>query len=276
MTHSRLLRHPRTSYVGLGQNAAHKMAAEHALVHYASGTVYSFIPKNGCSTMRLTLAIENACIASPDEFAWIHPNNATFRASLQELVTANYTFAILRCPFRRLASAFLDKIVGRSGDFWQLHRHFGDQPNPDFLTFRQFVDLIAPEQVLALNIHWRPQTDFLVYQTYDDLFCIERFNEVAPRLKEKSGLTLIDARPYTKHGTDTLEKVTGETFSDVPAHKMLEMRRNGQVPDYAALYDEPLQATVQKMYQKDFSLYKAQFGASDLLFDVEPTRKAED
>lgn len=270
--HPRLLRHARKALVPLAQNPAHKHAAEFALTHYASGAVYSFIPKNACSTMRVSLAIANGCLAGPEDFAWIHKNNGAFRADLQTLVTAPYTFAILRCPYRRLASAFADKIVSRSSEFWNLHRALGDQLDPDSLTFRGFVEAITPEEIFKSNVHWQPQADFLVYETYDDLFQMEEFATIAPRLKERIGLDLLDARSLTGHGTDHLDRAEG-SYADTPCHVLQEMRRQNQAPGYDMFYDTALIAQVAKLYRQDLNLYAANFGSERLLFPPKTSDK---
>ena len=107
----RQLNYTANSYVKLNKNMQHKLAQNHALRIYKSNSIYSFIPKNGCSTMRLSLALANGCISDPKDFEWIHNNSLTFSADLPSLLLADYTFVILRCPFARLASVYLDKIV---------------------------------------------------------------------------------------------------------------------------------------------------------------------
>ena len=107
----RLLRYTQGNLQALVQNAAHQFASQHALSFYAADAVYSFIPKNACSTMRYTVGMANGAIAGPEQFNWIHANNLTFRASLAELAKAKYTFVILRDPYLRVASCFLDKMV---------------------------------------------------------------------------------------------------------------------------------------------------------------------
>lgn len=185
---------------------------------------------------------------------------------MQALATAPYTFAILRCPYRRLASAFFDKIVGRTSEFWQLHQALGDQLDPDSLTFRNFVEAISPPRLFKLNIHWRPQVDFLVYKTYDDLFRMEDFATIAPRLHERIGLNVVDARSLTNHGTDRLKRVDGDYF-DTPAHVLLEMRRQGELPAHETLYDPDIVSAVSKLYRQDLNFYATNFDASTLLFE---------
>ncbi len=113
VTGSRLLKYAGSDYGRLRDNRKHQVAAAHALKIYKSGSIYTFIPKNACSTMRLSLAIANCCIADASSFEWIHENNETFRANLEDMVCAAYTFVILRDPFARLASYFLDKVVAQ-------------------------------------------------------------------------------------------------------------------------------------------------------------------
>jgi hypothetical protein len=264
--HRRLLRHARADYVALDRNAAHQVAAGHALVHYASNTVYSFIPKNACSTLRVTLAMANGCIAGPEDYAWIHPNNHTFRATLRELVTADYTFVILRCPYARLASVFLDKILDKSYDFWQIYRLLGDQPAHETVTFRSFLALLDQRGLRESNVHWRPQVDFLVYDDYDDWFALEQFRTVPAILREKAGLTVVDARALTRHGTDRMGADASRSFADTPVAELLEMRARGRLPAHAALYDADLIASVRQHYAADLALYRDHFGAADLLF----------
>ena len=72
--------------------------------------------------MRLSLAFYNGCVDDTADFGWIHSNNATFRADLASLAGASYTFVILRCPYARLASGYLDKIVAGKPPSNKLHR----------------------------------------------------------------------------------------------------------------------------------------------------------
>lgn len=273
--HPRLLRYARKSLLSLDQNRDHRQAANHALSHYASGAVYSFIPKNACSTLRVSLAIANGCIADPTDFAWIHHNNHTFMADLRALVTAPYTFAILRCPYRRLVSVFLDKIVSRTNDFWDLHRASSDRLDPNSLSFRGFVAAISNSAIVCDNIHWRPQSSFLVYETYDDIFRMEDFTTLTVRLKDRIGFDLVDARRLTAHGTDSLIRVGG-IFADTPAAKLLDMRRCGEAPTYAAFYDPALVSQVAGLYWQDINLYEASFGPKDLAFPEGHRKRIEE
>lgn len=264
-TNPRLLRHVRQSLKPLGQNGDHRFAAEMALVHYPSRSVFSFIPKNACSTLRVSLAMAHGCIADPvTDWSWIHANNQTFRASLADLVTAPFTFVILRCPHARLASAFLDKIVSRNVEFWTLHRAERESFSPTDLTFRQFVQLIAKPGNLRLDLHWRPQVDFLVYEEYDAWYAMERLDSALEEISARTGMQMIDARPLTRHGTAGQAQVG--LAADLPVAELERMKAEGRLPRQADLYDAALRAQVAQLYRADLALYTARLGAGGLTF----------
>ena len=255
----RRLRHAKTSNIGLARNVHHHLAAQHALRIYHSRSIYSFIPKNACSTMRVSLAIENGCIPDASHIGWIHDNNGTFSADLESLLTAEYTFVILRSPFTRLTSAYLEKITGRRPDMWSLLATDGYTTDPEELTFRKFVETICRPGILRSNIHWRPQVDFLVYEEYDDYIRYENFAAEKARIEEKAGIRIVDARDMTRHGNDRYTLVDDRSFCDATPHEIRVMRHDGLSPSHDSLYDDALRAMVAKFYAEDLKLYDSVF-----------------
>ncbi|MGB3535953.1 MAG: sulfotransferase family 2 domain-containing protein [Microcoleaceae cyanobacterium] len=265
---NRLLRYGADTYRNLlKNNPKHQFAMRHALRIYRSNSIYSFIPKNACSTMRLSLAIENKCIKNKTDFNWIHQNNNTFSADLASLITADYTFVVLRCPYSRLASCYLDKIVDRTSDAWILYDLIDRTQELTDFTFEVFVKFIQKPAIKKGNIHWQPQIDFLVYEEYDDYFCLEEFGKATQTLKEKIGLSVIDARDLTQHGLNRLELVKqAKSYSKMPPDEIFSLKRSGKSPDPKSLYNEELIEIVQKRYQQDIDLYSDIFGTDKLMF----------
>jgi hypothetical protein len=263
---ARLLRHVGGDHGPLASNAAHNLAQRHALLHFPTGAVYSYIPKNACSTLRLSFAVANGCLAGPEDWTWIHENNRTFNPALRDLVMAPYAFVVLRCPHARLASAYLDKIVGRTTHYWSLQRMMDDALSPDTLTFRRFVGLMQDRRVLHSDPHWRSQADFLVYQDYDDWFSMTDIVGMADRLRDRIGLDLIDARPLTQHGTGRFAPEEGRIHADTPVTKIEAMMRQGRIPSHAALYDARLAGAVARLYPEDLVLCRDRIGAGALMF----------
>ena len=262
----RLLRYARANLQSLSSNKAHQVASQYALSIYAAEAVYSFIPKNACSTMRYSIAIANGAIAGPSEFNWIHANNPTFQASLAELARAKYTFAILRDPYSRIYSCYLDKMADQTAVAWHYHALTNYQTSPSILTFREFVTNLKSH--LRGNEHWRPQSDFLVYENYDDFFCVEEFKKAVKSLRQRIGLDVHDARKLTKHGTDQFEPLgNDEPFADVPAHEIAALKRAGRIPSARQFYDAPLIAAITQLYSADIALY-AEMIKRPILFPV--------
>lgn len=266
MTFMRVLNYSAQTYSALHKNSAHQFAAKRALRLYPAKAIYSFIPKNGCSTLRLSLALANGCIESINDFNWIHKNNGTFSADLDSLLTAKYTFTVLRCPYARLASAYLDKIAGQNLNPRQRANFIERKVDVDVLTFADFIHLLKQQSVRKSDIHWRPQVDFLVYKHYDDYFCLEQFPTAVATLKSKIGLSVVDARPLTKHGIDKLQLLQKGDFSNMPPSEILTMKSTGKCPAPKLLYTDELVKIVAKHYGVDIELYESIFGSQDLMF----------
>ncbi len=271
---TRLLRHTPGTTAALGQNPAHRFANQHALVHYASEAVFTFIPKNACTSLRVSLAVANGAIATVDDWTWVHKNNGTFSATLSELARAPTTAVMLRCPFRRLASAFLDKIVSRSGELWTLRSKSRDAIDPDRLTFRAFVDWLAKPGYLRADQHWRPQVDFLVYDRYDHVFSMADLVSFADHFESVTGQPFVDARGLSCHTTSAMDRLEGACHADTPLVDLLVAKSRGALPDARTLYDEAIAARVAHLYEEDLALHRDLLGQAALLFpefiDKEP------
>jgi hypothetical protein len=262
----RTLRYAGASTKALTQNSQHAWAQQYALKIYRANAIYSFIPKNACSTMRPSLALANGCIKSAAEFYWIHHNNATFRATLQDLAVADYTFVILRCPYARLASCFLDKFVDKHPVAWHFYNVTERTTELDQLTFHDFVHALSKPGLLAGNEHWRPQVDFLVYDAYDDYFAIEQFPKAIERLRAIMGLEVVDARRLTNHGLDRYTALLDtEDFSKVPISEIARLMLAGKAPSPRSLYTAELRERVASPYRQDAALYAEKIGGQ-LLF----------
>ncbi|HCH5913052.1 TPA: sulfotransferase family 2 domain-containing protein [Vibrio parahaemolyticus] len=250
----------------LRSNGPHQFAINHTMMIYNSNSLYTFIPKVACSTMRYTVARENGCVTGLSQANWIHNNNQTFNATLSEALRTDYSFVILRCPFSRLASTFLDKIVSRESSLWNLNNALGRDLNLYDFSFRDFVNCLKRANVINLDIHWRPQSHFILYQEYDDYFSLENFSHCVDTLNKKINLEVMDARDITKHGTDRYEMVNDEGFSDTPIIEILNMKNNGRCPSHKSLYDEELIKDVRSIYNQDIALYTEKFGSDKLMF----------
>lgn len=255
----RTLKSTKNMYMPLGQNPAYNLAANHAIELFQSNSIYTFIPKNGCSTLRLSIALHNGAIDNINDINWIHNNNQTFKPSLKSILTADYTFVILRCPLKRLASVFLDKIVSKEIDAWQLRNATNREIDLDTFTFAEFVKLLQTPQYLQSNIHWKKQTDFLLYKQYDDYFQFEKFDYIKETLANRINLELIDSREKLKHDTSHYNFIANNNFSNTPAREIAHLKSQGQCPSHEALYTDELTSITKNIYKSDLDLYTSLF-----------------
>jgi len=207
---NRFLKYSSINYVNLNSNPNHKFTFQHALVIYKRDTIYTFITKNACNIIRLLLAITNGCIKNVQDFNWIHQNNNTF--------------VVLRNSFKRVASGYLDKIVDRTVDAWNLYEKINRKIRPKDMIFRKFIDIIFKAGIFISNIHWRPQIEFLVYEEYDDYFALENFNEVISIIEKKAKIKIYDARNLTKHGLNQYKLIIGQSFSDISLVEIFNLK----------------------------------------------------
>lgn len=262
----RIFRYSSKSYQKLDANEQHRFAQRHALNIYPADAIYSMIPKNGCSTLRTSIAIANGCITDVADFNWIHQNNETFAASLSELAKARYTFTILRCPYARLVSVYLDKIVNRNPVAWRYVDLHARKIDITDVSFEFFVRSLGRERIRNGDIHWRPQTHFLVYAEYDDYFAFEDFPRITEVLGRAIDLELVDARPLTRHGTAGYKALTAKDPFRLKPLELLHHRSKGRLPAPGDMYNDELVACVKRAYRSDLALYKRLFGSNALLF----------
>lgn len=263
----RILNYSGNQSCRLSENVKHQFANQFALKLYRSGSVYSFIPRNASSTMRFSVAMDNGVVNNIGQINWIYENNETFATNLESLITANYTFTILRCPYERLLSCYLDKIVGLKSEAWNLHKISGRNIPANRVTFYDFVLMLEGKSLVQLDMHWRPQVDFLVYKEYDDYFAFEDFAHLTKTLKEKIDLDVFDTRDYLGQSTSQHEKHDIDSGFFLTPLDLQPMLENELIPTSECMYNDELIDLVYKLYGNDIDFYKYKFGSENLLFD---------
>lgn len=255
----RVLRHTRDNGQALPQNAAHQFASSHAFAVHSANAIYSVIPKNACTTLRYSIAIANGFIRPGDPFSWVNSNHLSQRATLSEIIRADYTFIVLRDPFLRLVSCYFDKISAVMKVALAFHEAVNIDREPDMVTFRDFVGGLR--SALRADPHWRPQVDFLTYDRYDDYFAFEDFSKIVDTLGARIGLVIHDTRNLRRHATERyVSDMSNESFADMPAYEIGDLKRAGRLPRHEQLYDAALVAQVRALYREDIALYSEATG----------------
>lgn len=241
------------------ENKRHEVAQGNTLVHLKSNSICTWIPKIACSTLRYSIALDNGAISGFNDFSWIHQNNTTFVANNKELLNSSYAFVILRNPFKKLLSFYLDKICSdkstKEDQSYAVAKGIFNTHNST--TFEEFVNTIYEDpHLISKDIHTRRQCDFLIYANYSDYFKFEDFEGTKKRLKEKIGLELVDTRQSgsirTTHEMDELKEFDHRTTVS-EANSFLDMHKK---PLTTNMYTPEMIAKVGTIYFSDILLYR--------------------
>ena len=258
MTNARLLKNARLEYSTVSQNKLYTFSLAYTLSIYPLDAVYTFIPKNACSTLRYSIAIANGFLGDISDINWIHQNNPTFMSTQREASLASYTFVVLRCPYTRIASCFLNQVVdGKFNSYDQMGNKLSG-------NFHDFLSVIKSQQRSERDQHWRNQSDFLHYERYDEYFSLESFSEAINSLGAR-GFTVYDTRAALKHDLTNIKRVDGD-FSKTKQEELQKMKKEGYAPSYKSMFGDVEIELANDIYNDDINLYKSHFGDNCLLF----------
>ena len=239
-------------------NEEHEFARRHTLVHLKSNSICTWIPKNSCSSLRYSIAVSNGAISGIGDIDWIHKNNSSFTASNKELLTANYSFVILRNPFKRLLSFYCDKLcnTGNNANDESYKVTQSIMGTDAKTTFDEFVEILWRNSSLKkANEHIQDQCDFLIYRKYHEYFALEQYKSAATRIKERTGLTLEDVRPYntihTSYGCSESDELSYETPAEFIGTALAESRK----AKAEHMYNSEMIKKVGSLYLSDILMY---------------------
>jgi hypothetical protein len=250
-------------------NQEHNFAVEHTCIHYKSNSVCTWIPKNGCSNLRYSISKENGAITNIEEIDWIHRNNDCFNVSTKEALQADYTFIILRNPFKRLLSFFLDKLCHpeqneSEGSYQHAHNIFKFD---DELSYFDFINYIWENPNTIYNDeHTTPQCDFLLYRNYDNYFALEKINEANQEIYKKTGINVEDIRSENSIFTSLGCEKCDDILKFTKASKIKELLKQKKIPIIENMYSNDMIKKVATLYLQDILLYSSEInnGLSEL------------
>ncbi len=242
-----------------------QFAITHALHIFDSNSIYSFIPKNACSTMRYSLAISNGFLKNEKQVEWIHNNNLTLSVkNITTLLNPHYSFVILRCPYSRLVSVFFDKFIKGKGDAKVFVNKYMKNTKISDVTFEQFINKLSQMNTKDFNQHWRPQVDFLLYKEYDKYFSLENFSEAIKILDQDIGFKVEDTRSLIGHHTHDTRKLTD--IEQPETLKIQQLKKLEILPSVKNMYNEEMLEKVSNIYHQDIEFYCSKFGNKGLSF----------
>ncbi len=181
--------------------------------------VYVETPKAGCTTVKRVLQIVET--GSEDGLARnVHerstsplksPETSVF--SPEEIYASPeiFRFCIVRNPYTRVVSAYLDKLVTNK---WEARRRLprlGFTPDAE-ITLLQFLQTIARQESAHMDIHWMPQAVLLQPDKvrYDVIGRLEKFDADFAAIMQRVAPAFLDKYStfdYSPHRTGAAQRI---------------------------------------------------------------------
>ena len=228
--------------------------------------IYCPIPKAACSSLKKIMVLlsdldhKQGIINLPQDLlhSYVDHTLTLFahndRESAAKLLGNDeyFKFAIVRNPWDRLTSAYLNKFVepfslqdSRSAAKEVVKNIYRkNNLEPDYkksVSFRQFLEYLSETEDKYLDGHWRSQHLFLGEARFDFIGHFENLNEDFKFIKEKLGIAL--DLPWSNKSDRTENLLTSKKINhgnDYSNYSPFELKQLEKYPNYHEFYTPDL------------------------------------
>ncbi len=237
------------------------------LVNQTHKILYCPIEKNSCTFFKRLLLLQSP-FADLFLASELDPHNFLKQTGLMRPETVDpfihddyLRFVVVREPIGRIVSAYMNKFV-RSRRYkvalklTESYRQQMGQPYDEgqLLTFSEFVRHISQQNDANMDVHWRPQSDFVRNEI--DLFqykvTLEKIPAFTAVLSRRMGIELDASKTANQNHY-------GSYSNDLDLHLTApeDLRKLEYVPDTKSLVTPELMEILNSRYSKDIELYHA-------------------
>ena len=208
--------------------------------------VYYRIPKAANSTVTWSLfrtrgGPTDADIETAKGDAFLTPSHLD--TTMADCAATSFLqFTVVRNPYTRLASAYLDKIAGSEPQCRRVAKTLGIAA--DAIKFSDFIDYLEHCAGLHRNAHWAPQADLLPLSPLelDLILYTEDLDRDLPRLLRR----LYPERTAIIERCEHKRRAQGDR----------DARKNPRASAWLeTLYDDALRRRVRRLYERDFEAF---------------------
>lgn len=235
--------------------------------------MYLPLAKNACSSLKQVVAALGGVVLEPDED--IHVKLDTNATGLQfaDLPESNIRkalsgpdwmrFVVLRDPFDRLVSAYVEKFVLNRTEL-RIGETVGpayravfarDELTPaDFergISFREFVTFILHEDPKALDAHWQPQSEQLGHVAFTHVYDVKGLDCLVDDLRKHVGQEIPLPMMNVSRDMDADQIVLAGACDILPS----DLQDPGRISVDSFLPDD-LYALIAQYFAMDVTLYQ--------------------
>ncbi|MGB3511323.1 MAG: tetratricopeptide repeat protein [Microcoleaceae cyanobacterium] len=253
-----------------------KIIVSRYLVNHKHKIIYCPIPKNACTLFK-TIMVEHSHYgqkykeSSQDIHAFVGRNDIEVRLTDPSYMQNPdyFKFVILRNPFKRLVSAYLNLIGKRVKPISfacnlvkDVYRDLGMKPDIyKSITFSQFIHYLVKTEDDRLNPHWRPQHTFLYLEgfQFDYIGQFENIAEVKKYVNKKFDLKINEDWLKYKRTHYSNYKSENKLHEKYPQELRGLIKKLGGFPKSEQFYTPELEAMVRQKYAEDIKIYEREF-----------------
>lgn len=213
---------------------------QNLLVNHSKKYVFIDNPKSASSTVKMELwDLERAEGRKSGEPLPTSIHGAPFlRTSYGREILGYLAFAVVRNPYARVLSAYLDKIVSEpaTGNIFRKQARIGSGAS---VTFPEFVKILSQSTTIEDDRHWTEQYDNLLQGCFriDLLGSVENLDGFLAAFAERYGVEKVHPN-RSRHATGAVEKV-------------------------CRYYDEETRQMVAEKYRRDFETFGYSYDLAD-------------
>lgn len=202
------------------------------LIHYyePEGVVFLNNAKSGCSSIKAALlkaiyAREGKALPDPVSPKFVHGQNDAWSASFNNIGKSRFRFSVVRNPFSRILSAYLDKIA-RGGILCNQFNYAHNFPIDYRAGFDEFLEKLDLSKNL-FDQHWRPQTANLLlgYLRVDEVYFLESLTDSHEELERSVGFGFEIGMGRKSHATGASKRIK-DYYSESAIQRVVEIYKS--------------------------------------------------